>query len=795
MKKVIAWICCLCLMLTMLPMTAMADGEGFDGHDRMYAVDGDCNGGGTGDGDGTDLAPSHVGWIGVGNTITYENVSLENAAYVNLCVKFDPSNESTTGKLDVYLDEDEAPVASFEYPKSNNYDIYTAMLNEPVSGTHTVKLVLTQGNPNISWVQFLTDEEAAPYITDGHQRMLMEDGKYSAGGIGGGDGTDFAPSHLGWASAGTEIVFNAVELNEAEVAELCLKSFTDGTVVEVYLDSETDPVAKFEVDTNNAAFYTKKVALSKTVSGLHNVTVKITGGGPDISWIKFMTVEESGLVDAHDKVYAAKGSLHGGGTGEGDGTELYPSHVGWIGVGNYITFDAVYFKDAAYMNLGAKFDPSNESETGVLAIYLDGEEEPVTTITFPKSSTYNTYTSMLTAPVSGIHDVKISVEQGSPNISWIQFLTANEATEYVTDGHQRMLMLDGSRTGGGEGGGDGTDFAPSHIGWTGVGTQIIFSSVELKKAAYAELCLKSFHEGTVVEVYLDNETDPVAKYEVGIDNAAFYTKKAMLSREVSGLYTVTVKITGGGPDLSWIKFLTEEEADLLDGHAQMFAVEDGTWTDDIQRQTSNNPLAPSFVNWFGEGDEIIYRDVLLNDASYLQYYALTNSESVTVNVYLDSVDTDPIAVLEFTYDPNFSERFVELEETVSGLHDIIVAPQAGGPDLSWIRFVSAEEMDKAGVGYTSPVYAEGKASLSVARYDISAETVQVIFAVYDSNNKLLRKAEAQAVNTANTAFGVPVEFTADLDLTGGKTVKAFIWDSCNGMIPLSTRENLTTVID
>lgn len=160
MKKFLAGILCICLLVTMLPLSASASvGVERDGHSRLMAVDFSGKvGGGTGMTE-TMSAPSYMGWLGAGHSITYDLVNLNNAEYLSMCFL---NSSQTNAQLEVYLDSETEPVAVFEAPLCADYIVETVPLTRAVTGQHTVTVKIIDGSPSVSWIRFLTEEENIP---------------------------------------------------------------------------------------------------------------------------------------------------------------------------------------------------------------------------------------------------------------------------------------------------------------------------------------------------------------------------------------------------------------------------------------------------------------------------------------------------------------------------------------------------------------------------------------------------------------------------------------------------------
>lgn len=211
----------------------------------------------------------------------------------------------------------------------------------------------------------------------------------------------------------------------------------------------------------------------------------------------------------------------------------------------------------------------------------------------------------------------------------------------------------------------------------------------------------------------------------------------------------------------------------------------------------------TFVKEFDPGDSLSYSDISFSGKETTFEAVFRTWGAVGINVYVDSVSEENLiasASEEFyNWGASVEEAGVmsgEMLQTVTGKHTLILVAQTNETsmpmDLISFTFKESEEQ-KDGIEHGTPVYEGGQATIAITGYNnIGASTIQVIFAVYDSDQKLIASNASQKVNTADMTYGVPQDFTATLNTAGGETVKAFIWDSLENMVPLAEMEGLVT---
>lgn len=692
MKKLLASILCLCLIVTMLPVTALAEGETINGHEPMYAVDGVLSEGITSNPVTDSNTTSYVGWFIEGRSITFENVSLTDAAYLKYYARLD-SSATENAVVNVYLDSTEnTPVGVLTLKPDGAFLMHTAALTQSITGTHNVILVSQkQAGPDFSYVQFVTASEG---VVNGHDRMYMTDGRVTGNwGATTNDGNTLAPTNIGWTTVGTAAAFDCVSVNNASYAELCLISYAENTVVGIYLDDETTPVGEFRVGTNNTAYYTEKIQLSETVSGMHTVTVRITGtdgSGPNLSWVKLMTEDEA-FINGHERILAASGSVSGGGIGTGDGTELAPSHVGWINPGSTITFEDVRLTGASYVKIYTRLNPEATTD-GIFEIYLNDEETPAATITAPRGSNFVGNMAALNTTRTGIYKVTVALTQASPDIAWVQFLTEDEA---FINGHARMYAVDGVRGGDpypGINDNAGDLLAPSFVDWFNVGSLLTFEDVRISNASYIKFCGRSYNaESAAIDIYLDSVADEnlLTTLEFPVDGT-FREYLATLNTPLTGAHDIILAPQMADHHFSWIRFATEEEA-TMNGNDRMYVTDGvlagayGVVTDEI------NPLTPTYIGWTNNTTTVTYEYVKITDATYAQLCLKSFSDATTVSVYLDE-ETDPVATFTPATNTEWHLSAVELSKEVSGVHTVTLKIEAEGPDISWLKFATEEDV-------------------------------------------------------------------------------------------------------
>lgn len=296
----------------------------------------------------------------------------------------------------------------------------------------------------------------------------------------------------------------------------------------------------------------------------------------------------------------------------------------------------------------------------------------------------------------------------------------------------------------------------------------------------------------VIDVRLDSpENEPIATLQMTGNGGASNVMTVPLNTTVEGLHTVyftgsSVKNPDSQKDVALVSFvfLTAESPgkakNVIAASSQNISLEIGTdgFSADGEYIRAIRPTTELyFDNIVFDGTENLFK---LKCA-----VASGDNKNITLEVYLDT----PTGTLIASGTSNIyssgeevkDELVIPVTAAVSGQHTVcIYVDDAPYTDVYSMQFTAESSIDCG-----APAYESGGASISITNRNIDADSIQVIFAVYDGDGRLLESNLSQKVNTADMPYGVAQTFTADLDTTGSDTVKAFIWDSIEVMAPLA----------
>ncbi len=129
-------------------------------------------------------APSYVNGIAEGGSVGFD-LEVENAKYVAICAK---TNDSSADHV-VGITKGREEIAEITVPKAYRngtgyyMDVYTAELENAVSGTDQFLVTMKSGSTNIAWIRFMTEQEYSEFTGRTKIALLgdsnVEYGKYT----------------------------------------------------------------------------------------------------------------------------------------------------------------------------------------------------------------------------------------------------------------------------------------------------------------------------------------------------------------------------------------------------------------------------------------------------------------------------------------------------------------------------------------------------------------------------------------------------------------------------------------
>lgn len=299
--------------------------------------------------------------------------------------------------------------------------------------------------------------------------------------------------------------------------------------------------------------------------------------------------------------------------------------------------------------------------------------------------------------------------------------------------------------------------------------------------------------GTVgVDVYADSVSDAnkIASVSGTANNwgsSTYATMSGNLLTSVTGLkkLIIVAQTNDTSTPMDLISFTFEEPR----ATSETFSAYEADVVSNAEQQTKNDR---SYRKFSGAGAWVSFTGVLFDGKEIGANLTFDTNEgdSYNLELRLDAPDGTLIAsgaAVGAGWDRWTETLSMELTQPVTGVHTVyLVAGTSTAASYDINVDALTFEMQKEGFEYEAPVYENGEASISITGYsNIGADSIQVVFAVYDGDGRLLDCGLSQKVNTADMPYGYARTFTAELDTTGGDTVKAFIWDSIEVMAPLA----------
>lgn len=561
MKRALSAMLCICMLWTSVFSTAYATvGEPRNGHDRIMAVDTSDNLDGKDQYDSNnELAPSWVGWFSVGQSLSFDNVMLNEATEMTLCLRNLGEAEMEVwvdgiGKVATVTNEDE-----YRFKRIGmKLTLPTGM--ESLTGTYNVRFNVTKGEFQFSWFSFSIQDSR-----DGHQKIMAVD---TLSGLAGRDQydpeNDLAPSWMGWLNETTTLTYDYITLHEATEMILCLRDVEKGEM-EVWIDG----IGKVATVTGSDEYSFRRIVMdltlpngTKSLTGTYNVRIKVTKGEFQLSWFSFSILDSR---DGQSRIMAVDTVSTLYGRDQYDSTsELAPSWVGWLGEGDSLTYDCVTLNEATEMTFCAKYPGFEASK---VEFWVDGlDEKPIATFENGiDKSHFVRLAAKLDLPegmesLTGTYTIRMKALSGETNASWFSF-----GIEDSRQGHERIMVADmvGSPL-------DRVIYSDSRIsatsiGWNNIpGETFTFDMVTLNNAESITFCVR--YTGAFKVRFSVDGIGNIATFEESDGNGSFKLLTRKLGnlpygmKSLTGTYTVRLVLVEGITSINsgWFAFMNHK---------------------------------------------------------------------------------------------------------------------------------------------------------------------------------------------------------------------------------------------
>lgn len=556
-------------------------------------------------------------------------------------------------------------------------------------------------------------------------------------------------------------------------------------------------------------------------------------------WIGFSGytfIDASNTADAFSELnqktsYQISGPDNDSGSYGGEG-------YGWFGdggLGDYVTITNVDFGETGAAGMSffwSTGDGSLANENSSVKVYYGGADG-----TEVLSLDYNDLKdlrgeskfafSLDKAIPAGVHNIYVRVRNFSANFRNCQFIPTKDGTvrmwagdnDNIADGVQNVEE-DGQKV--------------NIFSWFGNadGERIEFAAVDFKDKEMTGIRFNFSPWGGndeaalgtgKIEVYANNEllaTLTDAQLRQHINSYTTYT--LYLAKPLTGINTISITSYWTG-SMKWFEFLTEDEVSAVtrDGFERILATSSDS---DLSRRHDgfNNPQADDLyviAGWLGTDDGETLKYDALNfrnkkvTSMDIRFWPWTGSDVTDtakngagkVDIYANEelVGTIPYEVLNENQG-NFISYTIEFQEPLTGINDIKITSYWQG-SLSWFRFndgvdgillSDANIVSNMNYDYPDQKVLTGKVSVDYRWNKPEGDTrdkAEVIFACYDENNKLVANKKTEIDLSASNSGVAMVDFGTGITGTDPsnpqvKTVRVFVWDSEDGMVPIATKK-------
>lgn len=798
-SKVTSWLLLLMLLLT----SFAAPGVFAVDEVNVKAVDVAFDAGAPDETSCASHAPNNLGWFGKGAYAIYDNVQFTNAVSMTLMMK---TNKDLT--LEVRVDSrDSDPIGEAYYlpTEGTNNDglyLYTVIFNQQVEDVHS--LVLTtdatiESDYYNADVHSIVLNSQLPTTLDGQTwfNASTELDSYT-GSI------DKQSDHIGsFENAGNKaLVYNYVQFNNAVELELEMSSHMSRTLtMEVRLDSRaSNPVAevyqlpRYKVENGKAYF---SIRFSEPITGVHHLILTVDKGVDSTTYNEHLyQLKLNQAVDGHVEFDAGKPDATTCTTGD---------HLGYYGAGRYAVYNNIQFKNAVSLTL--KMTGATALSTKVWLDSANGTliSEAVAQQPDYTKDGYNWYTLLFDEPITGVHHLVLTTEADGGYNGDLYKLQLNTAV----DGHEWIKAISHDYKNGGN---DNLEQEKVEGFENGDNNILFFNNVSFKEAeALIVKTTKDMKRALTLNVYLDSENEKnligyaarLKRYKTD-DNYAYYT--IFFNDKITGVHHLVLTTdnwTGikdaNGDDYNehFYGFKLSDKASVtVDGHEWIKA-------SDFSECGGNGIELDATLGKVGsfedEGESLLYQNVELKNAKALLVKTSKHmNRTLTINIYLDSVSEEnrlASAVQLERYEEEVtdnSERYayfsIPLSKAVSGVHGVIITSDnltgaegdTHNEHFYGFKFIS----DSFTVGHVK--VADNVYKLAVSKNEATTDKVTLIVAKYDANKKLIGHLKDEF--NPETAIGEADTLEVSMTPGEGETVKVFVWDSIEGMVPLKVAQ-------
>lgn len=451
-------------------------------------------------------------------------------------------------------------------------------------------------------------------------------------------------------------------------------------------------------------------------------------------------------------------------------------------------------------NAQNKLDSFKNAKVEVLLDNIDGE--PILTLGYEDLKDVETGWRWVTFKLdervgNGVHDICINFTYFDTEFSGIRFIPYNDATSIVKGAF--FNEVDGTGVGA------YADRTISHLGDGDADGEIVVYNVDFGEAETKalEVYLSAWNgdtddcaeENSRIEVYAgsvasENLLGTIGYDELEAHKGGYYLYLLPLSTALKGeqnIYFVSYWQSG----LAWFKFVEQRDA-----AERILAVENDTTTDKMRGKADHRePDLEYSFGWYGNdttGETLLFNLIDMGETGMKAIDIRFNAWNAASDTSKNSVgrlevyagDALVATVTNEQLNQNidrYNTYTVMLSETLTGVQNISVVSYWQG-ELAWFKFSDGTQ----DLMTSNPAANKdtGAVSLKVSGYT-TAENVKVVFACYGADGRLVDYAEALSATAAQVLAGAECSASFDEAIPDGATVKAFVWNSIEGMKPLA----------
>lgn len=230
--------------------------------------------------------------------------------------------------------------------------------------------------------------------------------------------------------------------------------------------------------------------------------------------------------------------------------QFAPSAIAGLEAGDSILYRGISLLDADYFTISAVYPGS----VGVYLINEEGEEKAATLTLDGAGGDYRTVSAALPKAYTGIYDVLVKVESGTPNISWVRFPKGQSPSERF---NATKLDSVGGNWGYRD---DGPEGHPDNVGWVNYNTFLKYDAFVFHEPVAVQICMKE-KQGGIAEIgmVLDSrENEPFVTLKGTSDQGVYEVVTVPLtglSEPLVGKHDIIIQASTEEASIAWFRFI------------------------------------------------------------------------------------------------------------------------------------------------------------------------------------------------------------------------------------------------